>query len=940
MRHLFHSQPSAVLVLVLFVLAVGHTTAAIDAQGIGDIHAPDSNTRDVSKTDSRVADFSPVMAKPRPDSVVTELSTDAWYGFPSSILTEIVHAARQKSGARSKSRFTAEAALSAFLPLLKTLAHRGDFLHPDRASNITGNASKQCIHHLALSLEALLRARPWAVKMFDAWGKPGPGLVQLYGIFRGEYLECRDVQGEVTGVAWEHAQRAETLGGRKVKDAGTSAPPATPVIRGKYCHFGVSSNELPGERTQIKVPPITLGLIMDVCVPDSCSAEDLTSLVRSVYEVATLHRDPLEIDILPAQCQEKEGWRASTVVVLCLMALLMTLQKLCTAYDVIFIQRARWRRQGLREKQRAKSFDPGTVQAHPSHGSRVDLLSQEFEESGEEQDGGGPEDARVDMMGDQRPHGNKARPSEPKLSRFQQVAQTLSIYSNSELLMKSDLEPSTLTCLHGIRVLSTAWIVMGDLLVFQMVVVENSADFYFREREKMFTLIIGNYLLSVNAFFVMRLAPVMLVVGALYLGLWPLLGKGPVYPRNAPDQQACENHWFLTTLLFNNYIDIGDMVSVRVYIDIGDMVSVRTTGYLPLGNMGVWKYWSVGIWECGNTGVWEYGSVGIWECGNMGVWDYGSVGIWECGNMGVWDYGRVEIWECGLCYEGVVLFGFRLKELLVNNNYVDIGDMCLPWTWYISAEFQLYLLCPIFMIPLVKGWRRLGSLAASALVVAAMVTTGVISKLKQLPEMELQNLTDVQNYILTKPYCRMAPYIFGLLLGHAMRSNRVPRLSKIGVALGWLLCVTSVMATIFGVYRSYSHHHLTTVDAAAVYNSVKDVTFGLAVAWVIFACVSGNGGIVNTFLSWRAWVPLSRLSYCVYLVHIPVIYVFIFNLEGAVTMSEWALVVNFCGVFAISCAVSVVLHLVVERPLLALQRAVVGRMVSREVAAGGQRDES
>ncbi|GFN76372.1 nose resistant to fluoxetine protein 6 [Plakobranchus ocellatus] len=152
------------------------------------------------------------------------------------------------------------------------------------------------------------------------------------------------------------------------------------------------------------------------------------------------------------------------------------------------------------------------------------------------------------------------------------------------------------------------------------------------------------------------------------------------------------------------------------------------------------------------------------------------------------------------------------------------------------------------------------------------------------------DLTDIQNYILIKPYCRMAPYIIGLLLGHIVTSRGVFRLPRLLVAAGWLVCATAGIATIFGVYRSYSHHHLITVSGAAVYNALKDVSFGLCVAWVIFACLTGNGGFINTFLSWSVFVPLSRLSYLIYLVHIPLIYVFIFSLEGAMTMTEWTLV--------------------------------------------------
>jgi hypothetical protein len=44
------------------------------------------------------------------------------------------------------------------------------------------------------------------------------------------------------------------------------------------------------------------------------------------------------------------------------------------------------------------------------------------------------------------------------------------------------------------------------------------------------------------------------------------------------------------------------------------------------------------------------------------------------------------------------------------------------------------------------------------------------------------------------------------------------------------------------------------------------LNFGLALAWIIFACHSGHGRVVNRFLSSKYWMPLSRLSFCLYLV--------------------------------------------------------------------------
>ena len=67
--------------------------------------------------------------------------------------------------------------------------------------------------------------------------------------------------------------------------------------------------------------------------------------------------------------------------------------------------------------------------------------------------------------------------------------------------------------------------------------------------------------------------------------------------------------------------------------------------------------------------------------------------------------------------------------------------------------------------------------------------------------------------------------------------------------------------------------------ASAIYGGFYKVAWALAVGWVIFACCRGYGGWINELLSWKAFVPLSRVSYIIYLIHMDTM-VFFFGLYG------------------------------------------------------------
>ncbi|GFO39867.1 hypothetical protein PoB_006637200 [Plakobranchus ocellatus] len=49
----------------------------------------------------------------------------------------------------------------------------------------------------------------------------------------------------------------------------------------------------------------------------------------------------------------------------------------------------------------------------------------------------------------------------------------------------------------------------------------------------------------------------MVVVGALYICLWPALGSGPVYPAQSPDEAVCRDYWHYSFFFVNTFVDTG-----------------------------------------------------------------------------------------------------------------------------------------------------------------------------------------------------------------------------------------------------------------------------------------------------------------------------------------------------------------------------------------------
>nr|KAG5692737.1 hypothetical protein BaRGS_033848 [Batillaria attramentaria] len=221
-------------------------------------------------------------------------------------------------------------------------------------------------------------------------------------------------------------------------------------------------------------------------------------------------------------------------------------------------------------------------------------------------------------------------------------------------------------------------------------------------------------------------------------------------------------------------------------------------------------------------------------------------------------------------------------NLLYINNFVDLDKICLGQSWYLANDMQFYVLSPLIFVPLYYS-PIMGLVSAMFFLIATTVTPAAITMHDHLPPGLLAGVdaastgANYQQVYYVKPYCRMGPYIVGMLTGYLLyRTDCRLRINKMVNLLCWAVAAACALAVLYGLYET-SHGHLVSLPVSALYNAVNRTVWGACVAWVIFACVTGNGGFVNTILSWPALMPLSRLTYCIYLLHIMMLYGYCFS---------------------------------------------------------------
>ena len=240
-----------------------------------------------------------------------------------------------------------------------------------------------------------------------------------------------------------------------------------------------------------------------------------------------------------------------------------------------------------------------------------------------------------------------------------------------------------------------------------------------------------------------------------------------------------------------------------------------------------------------------------------------------------------------------------------------------------------------------NGWpRMLSGLAMSVLILlASMVTNTAIAwnyEYKAGMNNGGQNPhggAGEQEDLYLHPWNRVGPYAIGMGLAFVLaerRGTNNPWKVKTGPMLLLLILAFATLAvTVYAPSMLYQELRTAFQPYKNNWSDFENVFylgassfgFSMGLAVIVVACVAGQGSIphiISTFLSSPLWLPMSRLTYGVYLVHPAVIFGYYSMEPRPMIYSDRHVAVHFIFFTAISYGAAVVLHLLIERPAGAL----------------------
>lgn len=257
------------------------------------------------------------------------------------------------------------------------------------------------------------------------------------------------------------------------------------------------------------------------------------------------------------------------------------------------------------------------------------------------------------------------------------------------------------------------------------------------------------------------------------------------------------------------------------------------------------------------------------------------------------------------------------------NNWLPESKLCLLHTWYLSADFQMFVLTScLFIIPLY--WKpAFGSLLILLTIITSILGNGLNTFYRKLPPTVIYNTpseSDVyaeaaQVYLPT--YVHLGPYCVGILLGFILHHHKSKRLSPISLWLNFILwfIAISVAGCILLATLDWNRGIRWSPMSSGLYAGLHRTCWSLVVAWITYACATGNGGPVNTFLSWKLFVPLSRVSYMVYLMHFLVLWIRYASIRWTLPFSHYTMFCEFIINLVLSTIIAAAGYLLIEAPV-------------------------
>ena len=284
----------------------------------------------------------------------------------------------------------------------------------------------------------------WALRMADAFGKPGADLMDLRFIWIGSYDECVQIRSTDRTSDSETGDRYD--------------------INGQYCwlHFPFNKSMTPDSAKYIVTREnVPTEFRIGTCFPEKCSEDDIKIVVRAVSGQLRRFNTPSKMDV---RCKTSKGLSAGAIVCLVILFVLGLLLAIGTAYDVI-VMRLKLLSNGVLTGTNANDRQAEMVHLNGNENQSSTVLEVDVNETKGGLNGSRAKNDKIDEIAAFTKVGSdniRTKSNEPGGIVYK-FCMAFSIIKNGEEILEVKESKTRINAVEGIRVLTLSWIIMLHL---------------------------------------------------------------------------------------------------------------------------------------------------------------------------------------------------------------------------------------------------------------------------------------------------------------------------------------------------------------------------------------------------------------------------------------------------------------------------------------------
>lgn len=721
--------------------------------------------------------------------------------------------------------------------------------------------SESCYADITDFLDAAKSRKAWALKMLDSYGKIPSGLEKGNINFIGSYDECVETKSDV---------EANPL-------LGKARPKYPRSVGSKYCRVRIPVPQNIIDSLGLDTKGIPLKVTWGVCVPDTCYGRDIYGMLK--LDVFRNYTSLVEsVDCSEDLDVTQDLGAVIAIIILAIFLFLMLVGTLYVSMETrgVFDDNEKSAKADSAYSNIAFTKDENAVK----YGT-IDIVKAENGQSVKEVNTANTAGLPANYV----PH------SESSQREFDKAIEEKSNGVSTEDRTKADLQ--------------------------------KSSDNTVKQRKKKEGVLVG----IAKAFSVQINAPKILtgttglnsincIHGIRFFSLtWVMLGHTFNYGLISSAKESWSTANFVEALNIIQRFTFQAVVAGGFSVDTFYMISGMLLTYIQLKQMTKLKANFSGP-KLGNY-IMRYFFHRFWRLTPM----YGMILLIYATLLKYIGHGPL--------WPNVVETSENCREswwtnILYINNLVKVDKQCMAWTWFLANDMQFYVVSLILLFFLTL------SLPIGIIVSTLLLMVGIATAIWKEYVYNGNFFTmasdggDYWNNVYITPWCRVGAYCVGLFLGIIFYKRPRKAFSKTIGFIGWTTATAVALALVYSTYSNNKKDGVTWTNLQnAFYEGVGRPVWSLCVAWVIFACHNDMGGHVNSILSWKGLVPLSRLSYAAYLVHPMMMILHVYSKHALFYLSDYDIIYLFLGHATMSFMCAFVVSIAFEAPFMALEKLIL-----------------